>query len=140
MPNEDDLVIIATVKCVAHADAVEGTQQVASGGVLDCSTVEGMNAAVRLLLLETMGVRSACDDCVRRHFRNRISQPQDGSESPRNAEVAHWATLIGDQRLVVRWRLRPDMASLGIGVTTVFGSDLRTYPGLRAFFQDLVKV
>ena len=29
MPNEDEVVIIATVKCVAHADAVEGSQQVA---------------------------------------------------------------------------------------------------------------
>ena len=53
--------ILATVKCVAHTDAVEGSEQVAPVGVLDCSTVLSMDAAGRVLLVETTGTRAQDD-------------------------------------------------------------------------------
>ena len=71
MRGEQEVVILATVKCVAHADAVEGSQKVGPAGVLDCSTVVGMDAGGRLVLLETIGARPAGDEWARRHFKNR---------------------------------------------------------------------
>ena len=59
MPTEDEVIIIARVKCVAHAAAVQGSQQVAPPGMLGCSTVVAMDVAGRPLLLETMGARPA---------------------------------------------------------------------------------
>ena len=50
MPNQDQAVLIATLKCVAHAEAVEGSQQVAPAWMLDWSTVVSMEAARRPLL------------------------------------------------------------------------------------------
>ena len=133
------LIIIATVKCLAHAVPVEGSQQVAPAGVLDCSTVVAMDVAGRPLLLETIGARAPGNDWSRRHFENRSYQPPDGYESPKQASVAHLATLIGDQRLVVGWRVRLVLASLGLGVRTVLSIDLSTDPVVRAFFQDLLE-
>ena len=138
MPNEDEVIIIATFK-FAHADAVEESEQVAQAGVLDCSTVVAMDVAGRVLLLETIGARPAGDDWARRHFKNRSYQPPDGLESPKDATLAHLATLIFDQRLVVGWRLGFDLASLGIGVNTVLAIDLSTDHMVRVFFQDLEK-
>ena len=77
-PDAEYAVILATVKCVAHADAVEGSAQEAPAGVLDCSTVVAMDPAGRVLLLETMGARASNDEWARRHFKNRSSQPPEG--------------------------------------------------------------
>ena len=112
MPTEQEAVIIATVKNIAHGYVVEGSEQEAPTGVVDCSTLMVMDAAGRILLLETIGARPACDDRARRHVENRRSQPSDGLESPSDAEVAHLAKLIGDQSLVVWWILDFDLASL----------------------------
>ena len=110
MPGEQEVLILATVKSVAHADAVEGSQQVSPAGVLDCSTLVAMDAAGRLLLLETIGARHADDEWARRHFKNRSYQLPDVLESQRHAAVPHMATLIGDQRLVFVRRLCFDLA------------------------------
>ena len=139
IPNEEEVLLIATVKCVANADTVQGSQQVAPAGVLDCSTVVAMDAAERPLLLETMGVRTAGGDWMLRHFKNRSYQPRDVLESPKDATVGHLAPLIGDHRLVVGWRLGLDLASMGIGVSTALAIDLGTDPVVRAFFHYLMK-
>ena len=123
---------------MAQADAVDGSEQVAAASVLDCSTVAAMDAAGRLL--ETMGARPAGDNWARRHFKNRSFQPTDELVSQKDAFVPHLATLIGDQRLVVGWRLVFDLASRGLGITSVFAIDFPTDPVVRAFFQDLVKL
>ena len=47
---------------------------------------------------------------------------------------------MGDQSLVVGWRLGFDLASLGLGVVTVLPIDLATDPIVRTFFRDLVKL
>ena len=57
MPNEDELILIATLKCVAHVDAVEQSEHVAPAGVLDSSTLVSLDVAGRPILLETMGAR-----------------------------------------------------------------------------------
>ena len=44
MPNANAVVIIPTMKCLAHADAVDGSKQVSPAGVLDCSNVMGIDA------------------------------------------------------------------------------------------------
>ena len=54
-PDYDYAVILATVKGVAHADAGEGSEPVAPAGVIVWSTVVAMDAAGRVLLVETMG-------------------------------------------------------------------------------------
>ena len=46
--------------------------------------------------------------------------------------------LIGDQRLVVGWRLGLDLSSLDLGVSTVLAIDLSTDQVVRAFLQDVV--
>ena len=140
MPTEEEDVIITTVKCVPHADAVEGSQKVAPAGLLDWSTVVAMDAAGRLLLLETMGVRPAGDDWRRKHFKNRSYQPAEELESPKDAVLVHLATLIGDQRLVLGWMVGFDLASLGLEITCVLAMDLPTDPVVCAFFQDLLKL
>ena len=61
-------------------------------------------------------------------------------ESQKDATVAHMARLIGDQRLVVCWRLGFDLASLGLGITIVLAIDPATDPVVRSFFQDLVEL
>ena len=71
-PDDEYAVILSTVKCVTHTDAVEGSEQVAPAGVLDCSTLVPKDAAGRVLLLETMGTRAAEDRWARRHFKNRV--------------------------------------------------------------------
>ena len=48
MPNADEVVIMATGKCVAHAYAVEGSQQVAPAGMLDCIPGVAMDATGRV--------------------------------------------------------------------------------------------
>ena len=83
MSNKAEVVIIAAVKCVAHADTVEASEKVAPGVMLDCSTVVALDAAGRDLLLQTIVVRPPCDACSRRHFSNRSYQPLDGLESPK---------------------------------------------------------
>ena len=100
-PYAEYAVILATVKCVAHADAVEIMEHEAPPGVLDCSTVVAMDPVGRMLLLETMGARARNDDWARRHFKNRRYQPPDGLESQKNAVVGLLATLIGAERLSV---------------------------------------
>ena len=57
-PEERSAVIIDTVKCAAHAEAVDGSKQRDPAGVLDCSTLVAMDVAGRVLLLETMGKRA----------------------------------------------------------------------------------
>ena len=57
-----------------------------------------------------------------------------------NAVVAHLATLIWDQRLVVSGRLGFDLEWLGFRVITVLAIELATDQVFRAFFQDLVKL
>ena len=52
--------------------------------------------------------------------------------------MAHLAPLIGDHRLVVGWRIGLDLASLGLGVSTVMAIDLSTDPVVRAFLQDFL--
>ena len=138
--GEDQAVIVATVKCVAHADAVEGYQQVAPAGVLDCRTLIAMDAAGRLLLFEKMGTSVSDDEWARRHFKNRSYQRREGFESPKDAVVAHLETVIGDQRLEVGWRLGFALASLGLGIASMLAIDLATDPVVRAFFRDLVKL
>ena len=49
-PDERNAVIVATVKCVAHADAVEASKQRDPVGVLDCSTLVAMDSAGIVLL------------------------------------------------------------------------------------------
>ena len=132
-PDAEYAVILATVKCVAHTDAVEGSDQVAPAGVLDCSTVVAMDPAGRVLLLETMGARASSDNWARTHFKNRSYQPPQGLERPKNAVVAHLATLIRDERLVIGWRLGYDLASLGLGVTSLMAIDLATDPVVITF-------
>ena len=137
-PDAEYAVILATVKWVAHADAVEGIEQEASAGVLDCSTVVAMDPAGRVLLLETMGARASNDYWARRHFKNRSYQPPEGLESPTNAVVAPLATLIGDERLVVGSRLGFDLASLGLGISNVMPVDLSTDRVLRTVQHELL--
>ena len=98
-------VILATVKCVAHDDPVEGSEQEVPAGVLDFSTVVAMDPTGRVFLFEAMGARSSTDEWARTHFRNRSFQPTEGLESPKYAVVAHLATRIGDERLVFGWLL-----------------------------------
>ena len=54
--------------------------------------------------------------------------------------VAHLATLIGDELLVVGWPLGFDLGSLGLGVTSVMALDLWTDPVVRTCMQQLVKL
>ena len=49
-PDDENAVILATGKIVAHFAAVEGSEQVAAVRVLDCSTVLRCAAAGRVLL------------------------------------------------------------------------------------------
>ena len=105
--------------------------------MLDCSTVVAMDAVGRHHLLETMGARPAGEMWTRRHSKNRSYQPPDGLESPKHATVVTLATLIGDQRLVIGWRLGSDLTSLGIGALAI---DLLKDPVLRSIFRDLIKV
>ena len=139
MPYEAKVIILATLKCVAHTDAVDGSEQLAPAGVLDCSTMVAMDVAGRPLLLETMGARPADDPWGCRHFKNRSYQPLDRLESPKGESVSHLATPIGNQRQLVGWRLGLDLASLGIGVSTVFPIDLSTDPVVRRFFHEIVR-
>ena len=81
------------------------------------------------------GLRPPGDDWPRPHFKNHRYQPPNGLESPKDATVAHLARLIGDQRLVVGCRLGLDLASLGIGVTTMLAIDLAKDPVVRTFFK-----
>ena len=67
----------------------------AAAGMLESSTVGALDAAGRLVLLDTMGVRTADDDWARRHFKNRNYQPPDGLQRPKDATVANLATLLG---------------------------------------------
>ena len=87
-----------------------------------------------------MGARASNDEWARRHFNNRSYQPLQGLEIPKNAVVAHLATRIGDQRLVVGWRHGYDLASLGLGVTSVMAIDFATDPVVRKLMQELLKV
>ena len=132
-PEERSAVNIATVKCVAHAEAVEPSKQRDPAGVLDCSTPVAMDCAGRVLLLETMAKREPDHDWPRRHFWNKIYQPPDDLETSKDVVVGHLASLIGDQRLVVGWRLGFDLASLGLGVSRVMAVDLSTDPVVREF-------
>ena len=111
-PEERSAVIIATVKWVAHGDALQASKQRDPAGVLDCSTLVAMDSAGRVFLLETMGKRDPDDEWPRRHFWNRSYQPPDGLQSPKDAVVGYLASVIGDQRLVLGWRLGFDLASL----------------------------
>ena len=54
--------------------------------------------------------------------------------------VAHLATLIGNERLVVGWRLGYELASLGLGITSVMSIDLATDPVVRKFLLELVQI
>ena len=112
-PDAEYVVILATLKCVAHGDAVDGSEQEAAACVLDCSTVVAMDPAGRILLLETMGARASSDNWARRHFKIRKHEPQEGLVSPKEALVAYLATLIGEEHLIVGCRLGFDLASLG---------------------------
>ena len=125
--------------CVAHGDAVDGIAQQAPVGGLNCSTVVGMDPAGKVLLLETMGARAHDEDWARRHFKNRSSQPPEGLESPKDAAVAHLSTLIGDERLIVGWPLGFELASLGLGVSSILAVDLASDLDVRAFLQELVQ-
>ena len=49
-PDERNAIIVATGKCVAHADAVEASKQSDPVGVLDCSTLVAMGPTGRILL------------------------------------------------------------------------------------------
>ena len=137
-PDAEYAVFLATVKCVAHAEAVEGSEQEAPAGVIDCSTVVAMDPAGRVLLLETRGAPASNDDWARRHFKNRSYQPPQGLESPKNALVAHLATLIGDERFF-GWRIGYDLASLRLAVTSVMVFDLSTDPVMRNHLQKLIQ-
>ena len=53
--------------------------------------------------------------------------------------VGDLASLVGDQRLVVSWRLGFDLASLGLGVSRVMAVDLSTDPVVREFFAEISK-
>ena len=86
-----------------------------------------------------MGACVSNDDWARRHFKNRSYQPPQVLEGPKNAVVAHLTTLIGDERLVVGWRLGYDLASLGLGVTRVMTIDLASDPVVRNFLQELLQ-
>ena len=89
-PEERSAVIIATVKCVAHAEAVDGSKQRDPTGMLDCSTLVAMDCAGRVLLLETMGKREPDDEWPRRHFWNKSYQPPDDLESPKDVLLDIW--------------------------------------------------
>lgn len=52
--------LVATLKCVADSNALEGTQQVAPTGMVDCSLTQAMDAAGRLLPLEHNGSSRPC--------------------------------------------------------------------------------
>ena len=108
-------------------------------GVLDWSTLFAMDSSGIVLLLETMGKRDQNDEWPRRHFWNRSYQPHDCLESPKNAVVGDLASLIGDQRLIVGWRLGFDLASLGLGVSRVKAIDLSTDLVVRDFFAEISK-
>ena len=58
MSSEEEAIIIATVKCVAHTVAVLWSEPVAPAGVLDCSTEVSMDVARTPLLLPPKG---ACE-------------------------------------------------------------------------------
>ena len=136
-PEERNAVIIATVKCLAHANAVTASKQTDPVGVLDCNTLVAMDSAGRVLLFETMGKRDPDDDWPRGHFWNRSYQPPDGWECPKEAVVGHLATMIGDQRVVVGWRPGFDLASLGLAISRVMAIDLSRDPLVRDFFAEI---
>ena len=92
-PGNEYAVILATVKCAAHTDNGEGTEQVAPVGVIDSTAVMGMDAAGRVILVETMGTRATANTWAQRQFKNRSYQPPDGLVNPRDAVIAHLATL-----------------------------------------------
>ena len=66
-------------------------------------------------------------------------QPADVSESLKDATVSQLPTQIGDEPLVVGWRLGFQMASLGTGETTVLALFSQNVPLVRSFFEELVK-
>ena len=127
------------MKWVADPDAVEGREKLAQAGVLDCSTAVAMNVARLSILLETIGNRASADDCARRHSKIRRYQPSHRMESRKDGTFAQLATVVGDQRLLVGWRLGPDLASLRIGVSAVLLNALAIDPVVRAFFHDMGK-
>ena len=92
--DDEYAVILPTMKCVAHADVLDGSEEVAPSGLLDCSTVVPMDPAGRALLLETMGTREPIDEWARTHFKNHSYQPRECLERPKDAVVVHLATLI----------------------------------------------
>ena len=59
---------------------------------------------------------------------------------PERLVVAHLVTLIGDQRLLVGWKLGFNLRSLGIGLPTVIANDFASDPVEGAFFQNMVKL
>ena len=99
-----------------------------------------MDPAGSVLLLETMGERAANAEWARRHFKNSYYQPPEGLESRNKSAVSHLPTLIGDERLIVGSRLRYDLASLGLGITSILAVDLATDPVVRTFFHELMQL
>ena len=71
MSNPEDVILIATVKYVAHVAAVEGKEQIAPAGVMDCNQFVALDVASRPLLDETMCARAQDDAIGRRPFKNR---------------------------------------------------------------------
>ena len=59
MPNENEAIIVATVKCVSPADGLEESEQIPPARVLDWSTLVTLDGAGRPLLLKTMRARAA---------------------------------------------------------------------------------
>ena len=55
--------ILATVKCVSHLDAVEAREQVAPAPVQNCRPVVLLDAAGSVLLVEPKGTRATDDNC-----------------------------------------------------------------------------
>ena len=50
MPNPEEVILIATVKYVAHFGAVDGKEQIAPAGVMDCNQFVAMDVARRPIL------------------------------------------------------------------------------------------
>ena len=58
----------------------------------------------------------------------------------RMMQSADLPTLIGDERLVVGWRLRFDLASLALRVTSVMAMYVARDPVTRTVLKELVKL
>ena len=90
IPNEEEELVISTVNCEPENGAVEESEQVAPGLVLEFSTLMPMDEAVRLQMTEPMGplavdgtIYGAREDEMETEDAPEVSAPKPEIESAR---------------------------------------------------------